>query len=37
VGISALPRQLWCIVTVKVTSVSTASNSATQTFRIVYK
>ena len=37
VGVSALPRQMWCIVTVKVTSASTASNSATQTFRIVYK
>ena len=37
VGVSGLPRQLWCIVTIKVTSVSTASNSATQTFRIVYK
>ncbi len=37
VGISALPRQLWCIVTIKVSSVSTASNSATQTFRVVYK
>ena len=37
VGVSALPRQLWCIVTIKVTSASTASNSATQTFRIVYK
>jgi len=37
VGISALPQQLWCIVTIKVTSASTASNSATQTFRIVYK
>lgn len=37
VGISGLPRQLWCIVTIKVTSVSTASNSTTQTFRIVYK
>ena len=35
--VSALPRQLWCIVTVKVSSVSTASNNATQTFRIVYK
>ncbi|HEU5164203.1 MAG TPA: hypothetical protein VFU29_01615 [Chitinophagaceae bacterium] len=37
VGVSGLPRQLWCIVNIKVTSVSTASNSATQTFRIVYK
>ena len=37
VGVSALPQQLWCIVTIKVTSVSTASNSATQTFRIVNK
>ena len=37
VGVSALPQQLWCIVTIKVTSASTASNNATQTFRIVYK
>jgi len=37
VGVSALPRQFWCIVTIKVTSASTASNSAIQTFRIVYK
>ena len=37
VGVSALPQQLWCIVTIKVTSASTASNSATQTFRVVYK
>ena len=36
-SISGLPRQLWCIVTIKVSSVSTASNSATQTFRVVYK
>ena len=37
VGVSALPQQLWCIVTIKVTSANTASNSATQTFRVVYK
>ncbi len=37
VGVSSLPQQLWCIVTIKVTSASTASNSATQTFRIVHK
>lgn len=36
-SVSGLPRQLWCIVTIKVSSVSTASNSATQTFRVVYK
>ena len=36
-SISSLPRQLWCVVTIKVTSQRTASNSATQTFRIVYK
>ena len=37
VGVSGLPQQLWCIVTVKVTSAGTASNSATQTFRVVNK
>ena len=37
VSVSGLPRQLWCIVTIKVSSVSTASNNATQTFRVVYK
>lgn len=36
-GVNTLPRQVWCIVTIKVTSANTASNSATQTFRIVYK
>ena len=36
-SVSALPRQLWCIVTIKVSSVNTPSNSATQTFRVVYK
>lgn len=36
-NVSGLPRQLWCIVTIKVSSVSAASNSATQTFRVVYK
>jgi len=37
VGISGLPRQVWCIVTIKVSSVTTPSNNATQTFRILYK
>jgi len=37
VGVSGLPQQVWCIVTIKVTSLSTATNSATQTFRIIYK
>lgn len=36
-SVSALPRQLWCIVTIKVSSVSTPTNTSTQTFRIVYK
>lgn len=36
-GVAALPQQLWCIVTIKVTSASTVSNSATQTFRVIYK
>lgn len=33
----SLPRQVWCIVTVTVSSVGTPSNTATQTFRVVYK
>ena len=37
VSVSGLPRQLWCIVTIKVSSVATPTNSATQTFRIIYK
>lgn len=32
-----LPRQHWCTVTVKVTSVATPSNSATRTFNVAYK
>jgi hypothetical protein len=32
-----LPRQHWCTVTVKVTSIATPSNSATKTFNVVYK
>lgn len=32
-----LPRQHWCTVTVKVTSVATPSNFATKTFNVVYK
>ena len=32
-----LPRQHWCTVTVKVTSVATPSNFATRTFDVVYK
>ena len=37
VGVAGLPRQLWCIVTIKVSSVSTPTNTSTQTFRIIYK
>lgn len=36
-SVSGLPRQLWCIVTIKVSSVSTPTNTATQTFRVIYK
>jgi len=32
-----LPRQKWVIATIKVTSVSTSTNTSTQTFRVVYK
>jgi ABC-type enterochelin transport system substrate-binding protein len=32
-----LPRQHWCTVTIKVTSVATPSNSATRTFNVAYK
>ena len=36
-NITGLPRQVWCITTIKVSSVSTPSNSNTQIFRVVYK
>jgi ABC-type enterochelin transport system substrate-binding protein len=32
-----LPRQHWCTVTVKVTSVTTPTNFATKTFNVAYK
>ena len=32
-----LPRQHWCTVTIKVTSVATPSNFATKTFNVAYK
>jgi ABC-type enterochelin transport system substrate-binding protein len=32
-----LPRQHWCTVTVKVTSVATPSNTATKTFNVAFK
>jgi hypothetical protein len=32
-----LPRQHWCTVTLKVTSVATPSNTATKTFNVAYK
>lgn len=37
VSVQNLPRQKWVIATVKVTSISTATNTSTQTFRVVYK
>lgn len=36
-SVQNLPRQKWVIATVKVTSVSTSTNTSTQTFRVVYK
>ena len=32
-----LPRQHWCTVTIKVTSVATPSNFATKTFNVAFK
>ena len=32
-----LPQQQWCTATVKVSSVATPSNSASQSFTVVYK
>ena len=32
-----LPRQTWVVATVKVTSSSTLTNTASQTFRVVFK
>lgn len=32
-----LPQQKWVVATVRVSSVSTTTNTATQTFRVVYK
>jgi hypothetical protein len=32
-----LPQQHWCNATIKVSSVATPSNSASQTFTVVYK
>lgn len=36
-SVISLPIQKWVITTVKVSSVATASNSATKTFRVVQK
>ena len=36
-SVTGLPRQVWCVTTVKVSSVGTPSNSATQIFRVVNK
>ena len=36
-SVTNLPRQVWCVTTVKVSSAGTPSNSATQIFRVVYK
>ncbi len=32
-----LPQQHWCMATIKVSSVATPSNSASQSFTVVYK
>jgi ABC-type enterochelin transport system substrate-binding protein len=32
-----LPQQHWCTATIKVSSVATPSNSASQSFTVVYK
>lgn len=32
-----LPQQKWVVATVRVSSAATATNTATQTFRVVYK
>ena len=32
-----LPRQHWCTATIKVSSVATPTNNATQSFTVVYK
>jgi ABC-type enterochelin transport system substrate-binding protein len=32
-----LPQQHWCTATIKVSSVATPSNSASQSFKVVYK
>ena len=32
-----LPQQHWCMATIKVSSLATPSNSATQSFTVVYK
>ena len=32
-----LPQQRWCTATIKVSSVATPANSATQSFTVVYK
>ena len=32
-----LPQQRWCMATIKVSSVATPANSATQSFTVVYK
>lgn len=36
-SVQNLPRQKWVVTTVKVTSLSTGTNSATQTFKVIYK
>ncbi len=35
--ISSLPQQQWCTVTIKVTSNNTSTNTATQSFTVIYK
>jgi hypothetical protein len=35
--ITGLPQQKWCVCTIKGTSVSTPTNVATTSFRVIYK
>lgn len=37
VSLTGLPEQHWCLATVTVTSVATATNSSSQSFTVVYK
>jgi uncharacterized protein YcfL len=36
-SVQNLPQQKWVVATVRVSSATTATNTATQTFRVIYK